>query len=329
MVNKEEPFLPLQLAPGRAYDDDQERFNHFPSRQCAPLSHANGRTSQRSSLSTSADVSYVQCRSRPESVHLPPNAATKDLSSRIPSDVHSTTPSQPSVYFVGRLTKDAFVHITSSILDRTAELNSNSFDPPISSDPESVFFSVSRPEIPTRDYIRRLVTYMQCSPAAFVVMLVYLDRIGRKTFRLQVTPFNMHRLLVTALTLACKTLDDRCFSNVHYAKVGGIPTFQEMNRLEVQFLKYLDYRLHVNVDTYFKKQQSLEAQPPRSPVSVIAGPEPVRIYTNDMRMREGRTYLADPYGDVNARFLTSGAPSQTGKWRGPGRVDRSLLSTRQ
>lgn len=173
------------------------------------------------------------------------------------------------VSFVGSLTKDAFIEIVALNLDENAERNNDRVRLPTYSDPESVYFSVTRPAIPTKDYLRRLVTYTQSSPSAFVVMLIYMDRIARKNQRLLVTPYNMHRLLVTALTLACKMLDDRCFSNVHYAKVGGIPTTKEMNRLELQFLKYIDYSLHVNVDQYRAKLVSLENHPPpNSPVSI-------------------------------------------------------------
>lgn len=177
----------------------------------------------------------------------------------------------PFVAYVGRLTKEQFIDLVAVNLDRRAEYNSDFVSLPTYSEPESVFFSVSRPEIPTKDYIRRLVSYTQCSPSAFVVMMVYLDRIARSNTRLSVTPYNMHRLLVTALTLACKMLDDRCFSNVHYAKVGGIPTAREMNRLELQFLSYLKYRLHVSLETYEEKQHSLEQPLPTSPVSLFEG----------------------------------------------------------
>lgn len=155
------------------------------------------------------------------------------------------------------------------MVEKCANMNDRNVVLPNHTQKESVFFSVTKPDIPTKDYVKRLVTYTQCSPEAFVVMLVYVDRIATENTRLVITSYNMHRILVTALTLACKTLDDKCFSNVHYAKVGGIPTAKEMNRLELQFLKYIKYDLFVHEDTFFEKQRSLEYLPsPSSPVSV-------------------------------------------------------------
>lgn len=107
--------------------------------------------------------------------------------------------------------------------------------------------------------MRRLVNYTQCSPAAFVVMLVYLERIAGINGRLRITAFNLHRLLVTTLMLACKTLDDQSYSTLHYAKVGGIPTAREMNRLELQYLRYVDFRMHVPVELFFTKQHDINS----------------------------------------------------------------------
>lgn len=184
--------------------------------------------------------------------------------------------------FVGQLMKDTFIQVVADSLDKQAEYNKKYVNLPTYSEPESVFFSVSRPDIPTRDYIDRLVTYTQCSPSAFVVMLIYLDRVAISNSSLHVTPFNMHRLLVTALTLACKVLDDRCFSNVHYAKVGGIPSAREMNRLELQFLAYVKYRLHVTHTIYHDKLRSLESRPPPPRVPVLYKDIPLATHIDPM-----------------------------------------------
>lgn len=47
-------------------------------------------------------------------------------------------------------------------------------------------------------------------------MFVYLHRIGAVNARLRVTSYNLHRLLATALTLACKWVDDVTYTIQHY-----------------------------------------------------------------------------------------------------------------
>jgi hypothetical protein len=61
---------------------------------------------------------------------------------------------------------------------------------------------------------------------------------------LRITALSVHRLLITAVLVAAKFLDDSYFNNAYYAKVGGI-SLEEMNALELDFLLRCDFRLHV------------------------------------------------------------------------------------
>ena len=62
--------------------------------------------------------------------------------------------------------------------------------------------------------------------------------------KLRITALSVHRLLITAVLVAAKFLDDSYFNNAYYAKVGGI-SLEEMNALELDFLLRCDFRLHV------------------------------------------------------------------------------------
>lgn len=163
----------------------------------------------------------------------------------------------PTPIFIGTMTREAFVSKCTTYLNKEMLRNEGGCSLPTHSQGESVFFSISKPEISTEEYVQRLVNYTQCSPSVFVLMLVYLDKVGSMNSRLRITAYNLHRLLITTLMLSCKMLDDQCFSTGHYAKVGGIPTAREMNRLEMQFLRYVDFRMHVPVDQFFTQQHLL------------------------------------------------------------------------
>lgn len=285
---------------------DDDRRHYVPG----ITSHSRPRLTDRHAKRNGADShSYTRLQSH----------TRREASNSAHPHRHSVTTPQRTLgewaspnAFVGHMTKSHFIEIVASSLHDRAEYNSQFVALPTYSEPESVFFSVSRPDIPTKDYITRLVTYTQCSASAFVVMLIYLDRISVANMSLHITPYNMHRLLVTALTLACKVLDDRCFSNVHYAKVGGIPTVREMNRLELQFLTYLNFRLHVTPAKYEEKVRMLESSPPTSPISVECGNfgSPVTI-TSTM----GKD-------DVQS-FYSSGTSSSVSVSNGPRQSDRA------
>lgn len=109
------------------------------------------------------------------------------------------------------------------------------------------FHAARPPAIPIASYLERIHRYAHCSPVCFVAAFAFLDRAARRGSRagtLPLTRHNVHRLLMTAIMVAAKFLDDAFYNNAYYARVGGIST-EEINRLELRLLALLDFRLHV------------------------------------------------------------------------------------
>lgn len=158
-------------------------------------------------------------------------------------------------------------------------------------DPLSVFFSVSEPAIETEEYVHRLVRYANCSRSAFINALIYLQRLTWLSPLLRLTPLNLHRLLTTAVVIAAKTLDDRCYSNTHYARVGGISTVAEMNRLELQMLNTLRFRTFVTADEYVNFVRSLSTYVLPSRVSPMGSN---RLPSNSTRLEFSISEKASP-----------------------------------
>jgi hypothetical protein len=61
---------------------------------------------------------------------------------------------------------------------------------------------------------------------------------------LLITPRTTHRLLLGALRVATKALEDLSYSHTRFAKVGGVSD-KELTRLEVNFLFLVRFRLIV------------------------------------------------------------------------------------
>eukprot|EP00180_Rhodochaete_pulchella_P001038 Plantae.Rhodophyta-Rhodochaete_pulchella.ctg18593.p1 GENE.Plantae.Rhodophyta-Rhodochaete_pulchella.ctg18593~~Plantae.Rhodophyta-Rhodochaete_pulchella.ctg18593.p1 ORF type:complete len:263 (-),score=44.87 Plantae.Rhodophyta-Rhodochaete_pulchella.ctg18593:141-929(-) len=114
----------------------------------------------------------------------------------------------------------------------------------------SLFFSVRKPGIPLDFYVRRVVSNCHCSKSVYVLALVYLDRLARFDHRLRLSEYNVHRMLITAILLAAKYVDDTHYSNAHFARVGGVPSIQELNKLELAMLTFLSYDLNVDPDEF-------------------------------------------------------------------------------
>jgi Cyclin len=159
------------------------------------------------------------------------------------------------------------VNMSSAIGSPQNKYRSNSYPDGTS----SIFFSLQRPAVDMRYYVARLVRYMHVSKSVFVVALIYLDRVHAADEILALTDFNVHRLITTAVSVACKYLEDEVHRNSTVCRIGGVPSLAEMNLLESQFLRRIDWDCSVSMRSYelyrsnvFKRRYS---QPSLSEVS--------------------------------------------------------------
>eukprot|EP00188_Purpureofilum_apyrenoidigerum_P001916 Plantae.Rhodophyta-Purpureofilum_apyrenoidigerum.ctg21090.p1 GENE.Plantae.Rhodophyta-Purpureofilum_apyrenoidigerum.ctg21090~~Plantae.Rhodophyta-Purpureofilum_apyrenoidigerum.ctg21090.p1 ORF type:complete len:191 (+),score=32.24 Plantae.Rhodophyta-Purpureofilum_apyrenoidigerum.ctg21090:358-930(+) len=120
----------------------------------------------------------------------------------------------------------------------------------------AAFYSLLPQPVGIDQYIQRLVKHLHCSTSVFVVALLYLERLGQRNSLFRINRYNIHRLVLAAITVAAKYLEDNVATNDYYAKVGGI-TKQEMNFLEIQLLRALDYRLAVEPKQYEETERLL------------------------------------------------------------------------
>jgi energy-converting hydrogenase Eha subunit C len=111
------------------------------------------------------------------------------------------------------------------------------------------------------EYLSRIMRYGKCSPSCAVVGLIYLQRIKTKVPSACVTSRNLQRLLLVAVLLANKFLDDLYYSNKHWAKIGGI-SLQEINHLELSILRLLDWKMMVTREQYLEYLDQLGCGPP-------------------------------------------------------------------
>jgi hypothetical protein len=104
------------------------------------------------------------------------------------------------------------------------------------------FHSRAPPNISLPDYIRRIVKYTSVEKACLLTLLIYIDRVCERHAHFTISSLTVHRFLITGITVAAKALCDSYCTNSHYAKVGGIST-RELNALELEFLRLIDWRL--------------------------------------------------------------------------------------
>ncbi|XP_022155727.1 cyclin-U4-1-like [Momordica charantia] len=165
----------------------------------------------------------------------------------------------------------------SSVLQRVAESNDH-LDSAIETQKSSAFHGLTRPGISLHSYLERILKYANCSNSCFIVAYVYLDRFAQRQPLLPINSYNVHRLLITSVLVAAKFMDDRCYNNAFYARVGGIST-TEINFLEVDFLFGLGFHLNVTPNTFhtycssLQKEMLLQQPPLTSPITSITSSE--------------------------------------------------------
>mmetsp|Transcript_9127 Transcript_9127/g.27462 ORF Transcript_9127/g.27462 Transcript_9127/m.27462 type:complete len:283 (+) Transcript_9127:32-880(+) len=167
------------------------------------------------------------------------------------SESSSDIPGVENTDFVSRL-----AHVVNGVISRSGGKGKHKADLPKCAMIRT-FYSSSRQPFSVDFYIRRLMDCMGCSKSAFIVMFIYLDRFLSCRSGLVVSEYNVHRLMLTALILAAKFVDDTVHSNTYYARVGGITTTSEINKLELTMLYYLKFKLFVDPDVFRKYDQVL------------------------------------------------------------------------
>lgn len=83
------------------------------------------------------------------------------------------------------------------------------------------------------------------STAVYLAASLYLHRLCAIENVIPCTPLTVHRLVLAAVRVAAKSLEDLTHSHARFAKVGGLPE-GELQRLEISFCFLMDFELKVN-----------------------------------------------------------------------------------
>jgi len=108
----------------------------------------------------------------------------------------------------------------------------------------------------------RIVKYSSLEKPSLLATVFYIDLLSRSYPAFTLSSLTVHRFLITAVTVASKGLCDAFCTNTHYAKVGGI-SVAELNMLELEFLKKVDWKIVPEpfvLEAYYK---SMISQDPR------------------------------------------------------------------
>lgn len=118
-------------------------------------------------------------------------------------------------------------------------------------EPALSIWDSAEPAITLERYFSRFSRYARLPPAIMIMTLIYIDRLMDLT-TITLSKYNVHRIFLLANVLAQKYLfENESLENSYMARLGGLPT-RELNELEREFLKNLDYQLYVSPEHFQK-----------------------------------------------------------------------------
>ncbi|KAI3420754.1 Cyclin [Psidium guajava] len=144
------------------------------------------------------------------------------------------------------------VSVLASLIERTMSRNervARSCPSRVGKTPRGVFDCHETPDMTIQSYLERIFRYTRAVPSVYVVAYVYIDRFCQANPGFRINARNVHRLLITTIMVASKYVEDMNYRNSYFARVGGLGT-EEMNRLELEFLFLMGFKLHVNLSVF-------------------------------------------------------------------------------
>jgi len=104
------------------------------------------------------------------------------------------------------------------------------------------------------EYLAMITRRQNCSPCCAVVALVYIERLKEKIPQACVNSHNIRLLLLTAMMIATKFVEDEVYTNRDWAAITGTPLC-DLNRLELFMLATLEWRMAVSHAEFFAKRK--------------------------------------------------------------------------
>ncbi|KAI7902671.1 cyclin-domain-containing protein [Cokeromyces recurvatus] len=147
---------------------------------------------------------------------------------------------QEMVMNIAQFPIQALIRIVASLVESMIEANQDIKDTQI-----TYFHSRTIPTISILSYLDRIYKFTPFTNEVLLSTLIYFDRISNG---ITINSYNIHRLLVTSITVASKCTSDIYYTNSRYAKVGGLSLY-ELNQLELELLFLIDFQLHINLET--------------------------------------------------------------------------------
>ncbi|KAF9047325.1 cyclin-domain-containing protein [Panaeolus papilionaceus] len=185
---------------------------------------------------------------------------------------------------------DSLVQLIADMLDRLMAHNDQI---PLSPETLTRFHSRSAPSISVLDYLKRIVKFTNVEKSCLLILLFNIDQICSRSPWFTLSSLTCHRFIITSITVTSKGLCDAFCPNNLYAKVGGI-TVTELNLLEREFLKMIDWRLMCTRDALQEYYVNLVRTYSTGQYFIAGANSPSMSPESDLEMDSGQSCPPSP-----------------------------------
>ena len=112
------------------------------------------------------------------------------------------------------------------------------------------------PSISIKKYLYRIAYYTEIEENTIIIALIYIDRISEIS-KIMLTPYNIHRIIFSAILLAIKYNEDLQYDFNFYSMIAGIP-MKELKYLESEFICLIKFNLYINDEDYRDYKSNLD-----------------------------------------------------------------------
>jgi len=112
--------------------------------------------------------------------------------------------------------------------------------------------------IPLSGYLKRVAWLFECSKECFVIALEYIHQLARVAPDVRVNYTTVHQLIVAALRVSQKFVDDNFIRSSYYAYIVDLPV-STISVFEAQLVFFLKFDLNVPPDQYYERYSRMLA----------------------------------------------------------------------
>eukprot|EP01105_Mastigella_eilhardi_P015848 TRINITY_DN3628_c1_g1_i1.p1 TRINITY_DN3628_c1_g1~~TRINITY_DN3628_c1_g1_i1.p1 ORF type:complete len:308 (+),score=140.03 TRINITY_DN3628_c1_g1_i1:117-1040(+) len=122
----------------------------------------------------------------------------------------------------------------------------------------AAFEACTPPVLTLQAFLQRLVKYGNLTRGMLVACLILLDRVLYKHPQFTLSYGNVYRLYLMCIVAAQKMYEDVFYTQTFYSRVGDV-ALEEMDLLETELLKLLQFELWIGNDVYVEYDATLTA----------------------------------------------------------------------